>query len=86
MDGGLLMSAHARLSSAQALLLLSGAIVASARSSETYRMIEPTIHSDSESDRAWWALMALLSQRIHDGLAGKVSLKSINDILEEEVV
>lgn len=81
------MSAHARLSSAQALLLLSGAIVASARSSETYRMIEPTIHSDSESDRAWWALMALLSQRIHDGLAGrKVSLKSINDILEEEVV
>lgn len=49
-------------------------------------MIEPTIHSDSESDRAWWALMALLSQRIQDGLAGKVSLKRINDILEEEVV
>lgn len=42
--------------------------------------------SSSESDRTWWALTALLSQRIHDGLAGKVSLKSINDILEEEVV
>lgn len=49
-------------------------------------MIEPTIHSDSESDQAWSTLTALLSQRIHDGLAGKVSLKRINDILEEEVV
>lgn len=46
----------------------------------------PFSEKDESPDQAWWALMALLSQRIQDGLAGDVSLKRINDILEEEVV
>lgn len=34
-------------------------------------------------DQAWQELQAVLRERIRDGLAGKVSAKSVNQILDE---
>ncbi|MRT32353.1 antitoxin, partial [Xylella fastidiosa subsp. multiplex] len=39
--------------------------------------IERLFAVDGSSDQAWQALRALLSERIAEGLAGKVSTKSI---------
>ena len=39
----------------------------------------------AESDQTWQELKTLLGKRIADGLAGKVSSKSIADIVNEEL-
>ncbi len=36
-------------------------------------------------DQAWQELQAVLSERIRDGLAGKISARSVNEILDEEL-
>ncbi|CDG16242.1 antitoxin [Xenorhabdus doucetiae] len=38
-----------------------------------------------DSDQAWQEIKALLDTRIREGLEGKVSKKSVNDILNEEL-
>lgn len=38
----------------------------------------------AESDQTWRELKTLLSKRIADGLAGKVSSRSVADIVNEE--
>ena len=39
----------------------------------------------ADGDQAWQNLKALLEARINEGLAGKVSSKRIEDILDEEL-
>jgi len=38
-----------------------------------------------DADRTWQELKAVLGARIDEGLAGKVSAKSVGDILDEEL-
>lgn len=38
-----------------------------------------------DADQAWQELKTLLGTRIEDGLAGKVSAKSISEILDDEL-
>ncbi len=47
--------------------------------------LERLFPGDAEADPAWQALKALLGARIHEGLAGKLSTKSIDEILDEEL-
>jgi len=47
--------------------------------------IERLFPAPSTEDAAWQELTALLGQRIAEGLAGKVSEKSIDAIVEEEL-
>lgn len=37
-----------------------------------------------ETDQNWHELKAVIQRRIEEGLAGKVSTKSVQDVLEEE--
>ena len=39
----------------------------------------------ADTDQAWQELKTLLGMRINEGLAGKVSTKSIGEILDEEL-
>lgn len=39
----------------------------------------------ADGDQAWQELRSLIGTRISDGLAGKVSAKSVNEILDEEL-
>ena len=47
--------------------------------------IERLFPSNANDDLAWQELRDLLEVRINDGLAGKVSAKSIGEILNEEL-
>lgn len=47
--------------------------------------LERLFPGDADADQAWQELKMLLGTRIHDGLAGKVSTKSIGKILDEEL-
>lgn len=47
--------------------------------------LERLFPSDAGEDVAWQELMTLLGQRIAEGLAGDVSTKSIDAILDEEL-
>ncbi|MBV2143738.1 antitoxin [Falsochrobactrum sp. TDYN1] len=47
--------------------------------------LERLFPGDADADQAWQELKTLLGNRINDGLAGKVSTKSINEILNEEL-
>lgn len=38
-----------------------------------------------DDDQAWQELQTLLTKRINDGLAGKTSTKSVNEILDDEL-
>ena len=40
---------------------------------------------DANADKAWMELKTLLENRIQDGVAGNVSSKNIDEILEEEL-
>jgi len=40
---------------------------------------------DTNADQAWQELKTLLGARIDNALAGKISTKSMDDILEEEL-
>ncbi|KXU38488.1 antitoxin [Ventosimonas gracilis] len=47
--------------------------------------LERLFPGDTDADQAWQALKTLLNERISAGLAGQVSTKSIDEILEEEL-
>jgi hypothetical protein len=47
--------------------------------------LERLFPGDTDGDLAWQELKTLLSARINEGLAGKVSVKSIGEILDEEM-
>jgi hypothetical protein len=47
--------------------------------------LERLFPTNAGSDQAWQELQAVLSTRISEGLAGKVSRKSAGEILEEEL-
>ncbi|EGM8498313.1 TPA: antitoxin [Escherichia coli] len=47
--------------------------------------LERLFPGDANADQAWQELKTLLGNRINDGLAGKVSTKSIGQILDEEL-
>ena len=47
--------------------------------------IERLFPGNVDNDPAWQELRGLLTSRINDGLAGKVSARSIGDILDEEL-
>ncbi|EDV9208563.1 antitoxin [Salmonella enterica subsp. enterica] len=47
--------------------------------------LERLFPGDSDADQAWQELKTLLGNRINNGIAGKVSAKSIGEILDEEL-
>ncbi|HHZ1070145.1 TPA: antitoxin [Yersinia enterocolitica] len=47
--------------------------------------IERLFPGDANSDQAWEELKDLLGERIREGLSGKVSAKSISEILDDEL-
>ncbi|CDZ39717.1 Protein ParD [Neorhizobium galegae bv. officinalis] len=47
--------------------------------------LERLFPGDANADQAWQELKTLLGNRINDGLAGKVSTRSISAILDEEL-
>ncbi|WP_417845175.1 antitoxin [Thalassospira sp.] len=47
--------------------------------------LERLFPENVEANKAWQDLKALLENRINDGLAGKVSVKSIGEIVDEEL-
>jgi hypothetical protein len=47
--------------------------------------IERLFDAHSDGDQAWQELKALLGERIAEGLSGKVSTKSIEAIVDEEL-
>lgn len=47
--------------------------------------LERLFPGDVDANQAWQELKTLLGNRINDGLAGKVSTKSIGEILDEEL-
>jgi len=47
--------------------------------------LERLFPGDTDADQAWQELKAMLGNRINDGLAGKVSTKSVGEILDEEL-
>lgn len=47
--------------------------------------LERLFPSDETAEQAWQELQDLLKNRIHNGLAGKITTKSISDLLVEEL-
>jgi len=47
--------------------------------------LERLFPGDLDANQAWNELQALLGTRIHEGLAGNLSTKSISEILDEEL-
>ena len=47
--------------------------------------LERLFPGDADAEQAWQELKTLLSTRVSDGLAGKVSTKSVGEILNEEL-
>lgn len=47
--------------------------------------LERLFPGDNEADRAWDELKTVLKARIDEGLAGKLSAKSIGEILDSEL-
>jgi hypothetical protein len=47
--------------------------------------LERLFPGNTDADQAWQELKTLLGTRINEGLAGKVSAKSIGQILDEEL-
>jgi hypothetical protein len=48
-------------------------------------VLERLFPGDANGDQAWQDLNALLATRINEGLAGRISAKSVNEILDEEL-
>jgi len=48
--------------------------------------LERLFPGDTDADQAWQELKTLLSARIDEGLAGKVSSRSVGQIVDEELV
>lgn len=47
--------------------------------------LERLFPDSTGTDQAWQELKAVIQHRIDEGLAGKVSTKSVQDILDEEL-
>ncbi|AUG51484.1 antitoxin [Thalassospira marina] len=47
--------------------------------------LERLFPDHADTDKAWHDLKSLLENRINDGLAGKVTAKSIDEIVDEEL-
>ena len=47
--------------------------------------LERLFPGDADADQAWQELKKLLGNRIHNGLEGNASTKSIGDILDDEL-
>lgn len=47
--------------------------------------LERLFPSDVEGERAWEELKTLMNTRISEGLAGKLSTKTVGEILDEEI-
>lgn len=47
--------------------------------------LERLFPGDADANQAWQELKTMLGNRINDGLAGKVSTKSVGEILDEEL-
>ena len=47
--------------------------------------LERLFPGDTDGERAWEELKTMVTVRINDGLAGKLSTKTVNEILEEEI-
>ena len=47
--------------------------------------LERLFPGDADGEQAWQELKALLGERINEGLAGKVSTKSVADIFDDEL-
>lgn len=47
--------------------------------------LERLFPGDADADQAWQELKKLLGNRINNGLEGKVSTKSIGDIIDDEL-
>lgn len=47
--------------------------------------LERLFPSDADGDQAWQELKSMLENRVSEGLAGKVSSKSVTEIMEEEL-
>ncbi|PST17764.1 antitoxin [Rhizobium sp. JAB6] len=47
--------------------------------------LERLFPGDTDGERAWEELKAMMNTRINGGVAGKLSTKTVNDILEEEI-
>ena len=48
-------------------------------------VLEKLFPGDANGDQAWQELKILLGARINDGLSGRVSTKSVGEILDEEL-
>ncbi|MGY0800132.1 antitoxin [Lysobacter sp. A286] len=48
--------------------------------------LERLFPGGTDADQAWQELSALLGGRIDEGLTGKVSAKSVGEILDEELI
>jgi len=47
--------------------------------------IERLFSGYNDDEQAWKELKTLLNKRVHDGLSGKISTKSIKEIIDEEM-
>lgn len=47
--------------------------------------LERLFPGDPNGDRSWQELKTLLDARVHDGLAGKVPTKNVDEVLAEEL-
>jgi len=48
-------------------------------------VLERLFSADASTEQAWQALKTLLNERISAGLAGQVSVKSVSEIVDEEL-
>lgn len=47
--------------------------------------LERLFPGDTDAERAWEELKNLVNTRVNEGLAGKLSTKTVGEILEEEI-
>ena len=47
--------------------------------------LERLFPGDTDAERAWEELKILMNTRVNEGLAGRLSTKTVGDILDEEI-
>ncbi|WP_105370775.1 antitoxin [Neorhizobium huautlense] len=47
--------------------------------------LERLFPGDTDGERAWEELKTLMNTRVNEGLAGRLSTKTVGEILEEEI-
>lgn len=47
--------------------------------------LERLFSGDADAERAWEELKTLMNMRINEGLAGRLSTKTVGEILDEEI-